>query len=204
MRKVAWLGILLLTLPLAAFANDIGLTNVGGAVVGSASGLVLSGSTLTIYGNTVGTNLGSVTFTTGAFTSGDIKTGGTLAAGGSFVVTGNGTNGVPNGVIFNDTFSGPVTWSVIELANGTYNYNLAGALVATNGNGEVGATTLLTFNTGSSPFSGSVDVASEDTSLTITAPEPGTLSLFGTGLLGLAGFIRRKRAASHPQGKLQL
>ena len=33
--------------------------------------------------------------------------GGTFAAGGSFVINGNGTNGIPNGAIFTGTFSGP-------------------------------------------------------------------------------------------------
>jgi hypothetical protein len=64
-------------------------------------------------------------------------------------------------------------------------------------NGEVGATAQLTVNTGTSLFSGSAQLASGDTSLNITVPEPGTLSLLGTGLIGVAGYIRRKRSASH-------
>jgi hypothetical protein len=194
-RKVAWLGILALALPLAAFANDLALTNAGGVLVGNAGGLALTGSTLISYGSTVGTNLGSVTFTTGAFTSGDIQNGGTLAAGGSFVITGNGTNGVPNGVIFNGTFSGPVTWSLVTLKDGTHHYTLSGALVAMNG--EVGATVQLSVSTGTNLFSGSAQLASGDTHLKTVVPEPGTLSLLGTGLIGVAGFLRRKLRASH-------
>lgn len=194
-RKVAWLGILALALPLAAFANDLALTNAGGVLVGNAGGLALTGSNLISYGSTVGTNLGSVTFTTGAFTSGDIQNGGTLAAGGSFVITGNGTNGVPNGVIFNGTFSGPVTWSLVTLKDGTHHYTLSGALVAMNG--EVGATVQLSINTGTNLFSGSAQLASGDTHLKTVVPEPGTLSLLGTGLIGVAGFLRRKLRASH-------
>lgn len=111
-RKVAWLGILAFALPLAAFANEIGLTNAGGIVIGNAGGLVLAGSTSIKYGTAIGTNLGSLT-------------------------------------------------SRREL------------------------------------FSGSAQGASGDTSLNITVPEPGTLSLLGTGLIGVAGYIRRKRGASH-------
>lgn len=55
-KKVAWLGILALALPLAAFAN-IALTNAGGVLLGNAGGLALTGSTLISYGSTVGSTL---------------------------------------------------------------------------------------------------------------------------------------------------
>lgn len=193
-KKMAWLGMLMLVLPLAAYASSIDLSNAGGVVIGNSGGLALAGSVLIKYGSITGTDLGTVIFTTGAFTSGDIQNGGTLMAGGNFVITGNGTNGVPNGVIFNGTFSGPVTWTLITLTNGTHNYTLTGAVVATNG--EVGATTQITINTGTSLFSGSAQLSSGETNLSMAVPEPGTLSLFGTGLIGLAGFIRHKRKAS--------
>jgi hypothetical protein len=35
--------------------------------------------------------------------------------------------------------------------------------------------------------------ASEDEGLSLAVPEPGTLGLLGTGLLGIAGLLRRKR-----------
>jgi hypothetical protein len=73
-RKVAWLGILAFALPLAAFANEIGLTNAAGVVIGNAGGLALAGSTLIKYGTVVGTNLGSLTFTTGALPAVTYKT----------------------------------------------------------------------------------------------------------------------------------
>ena len=201
-KKVTWLAVLMLALPLAAFANSIDVSNAGGVVLGNSGGLALTGSTLIKYGSTVGNNLGSVTFTTGAFTSGDIEHGGTLMAGGSFVITGNGANGVPSGVIFNGSFSGPVTWSLMTLEDGTNVYTLTGALAAANG--EVGATAQLTINTGTSLFSGSSQLSSGDTNLTVTVLEPGTLSLFGTGLIGVAGFIRRKRLASRVAAKAQM
>src|SRR6201987_5393607 len=182
-------------MPFAAFTTKLCLVNSSSGNICNAGGWAFAGLTLIKYGTAVGTNLGTLTFTTGAFTSGDIQNGGTLAPGGNFVITGNGTNGVPKGVIFNGTFSGPVTWSFITLKDGTHHYTLSGALVAMNG--EVGATVQLTVNTGSNLFSGSAQLASGDTSLNIMVPEPGTLSLLGTGLIVVAGYIRRKRGASH-------
>ncbi len=188
-KKVVLLAVLALALPMAAFADSsIGLTNKGGTITGNAAGLSLTGSTLVVFGSAVGSNLGSVSFTTGAFISGDAQMGGTLAAGGSFVITGNGTNGVPNGVIFSGSFSQGTKWNVIDLANGTHQYTLSGALV--DASGHVGATSQLTINTGKGAFNGRIGLESGDTSLSV--PEPGTLSLFGTGLIGLAGAIRRK------------
>ena len=55
--------------------------------------------------------------------------GGTFAGCGSFVVTGNGTGIIPKGVIFNGTFSRPVTWALVTV-NGTHTYTLSGALTA--------------------------------------------------------------------------
>jgi hypothetical protein len=78
------------------------------------------------------------------------------------------------------------------LANGTHNYTLSGGLVSATG--QVGATVQLTVNTGKGFFNGSVGLSSGDTNLSV--PEPGTLSLFGTGLIGLAGAIRRKLSLS--------
>jgi hypothetical protein len=189
MKLMFWL------LPTATLASSVDFTNEGGKLIGSTAGLSLSGSTLIEVNGLNGMglvtgNLGSVAFSTGALTSGSLKMGGTFAGGGSFVVTGNGTGGIPNGVIFNGTFSGPVTWALITV-NGKHNYTLSGALTGTwyTGASVDGATIQLTVNLGKGFFNGSATISSGDTNVAI--PEPGSLTLIGTGLMSMAGLLRR-------------
>ncbi len=201
-KKVLLQAVLALALPMAAFASGgIDFHNSGGTLSGGASGLSLTGSTLIgvtgLYGGPVATNLGSVSFTTGALTSGNLQTGGWFAAGGTYTVVGNGTNGVPNGVIFSGAFSSPVEWTAkTNKLNGfVLGYVLSGTLSGTlsNGYSVSGVSSQVTFKaTGGHKgyFMGTVTLASGDTAVVV--PEPGTLSLFGTGLLGLAGLVRRK------------
>jgi fibronectin-binding autotransporter adhesin len=205
-KKILLLAVLALALPMAAFASStIDFTNSGGTLTGSSSGVSLSSSTLVVvkgfFGGTItGTNLGSVSFTTGALTSGSLSgdpsaaPNATFAGGGSFTITGNGVDGIPSGVIFSGTFSGPVTLTGTQLANGTWSYTLSGPISGKlyTGFSTVASTVQLVFSTHKGPLAngGSATISSGDSFVVV--PEPGTLSLFGTGLIGLAGLVRRK------------
>lgn len=204
MKKILLLAVLALALPIAGFANSaVDYTNSGGTLSGSSGGLSLSGSVLIAVnglnggGLIAGNDLGSVSFQTGGLTSGDLQMGGTFAGGGWFTITGNGTNGIPNGTLFSGTFDGPVTWTLVTLANGTHNYTLMGTLSVGSGTSIVGVTVQLTINTGKGFFNGSTTISSGDTNIVSSltkgvVPEPGSLSLLGIGLVSLAGVVRRK------------
>ena len=205
MKKILLLAVLALALPTALLAgSSVDYTNSGGMLSGSSSGLTLSGSTLIVAnglngGGPVLGNLGTVAFQTGALLSGSLGQGGTFAGGGWFTITGNGTNGIPNGTVFSGTFDGPVTWTLVTLSNGTHNYTLTstGGLSGMSGSGfkTVGATVQLTINTGKGFFDGSTTISSGDSNLSLVVPEPGSLGLLGTGLIGLGGVVRRKLRA---------
>ena len=182
MKRIVLMALLALALPLAAFANSqVDFTNSGGTLSGSSAGMRLSGSTLVavngLNGGLITGNLGTLGFSTGTLLSRNLQMGATFNGGGSFLITGNGTNGIHNGVIFNGTFSGPVTWTLITLANGTHNYTLTGTVVGAwfTGASVQGVTVQLTINTGRGFFNGQTMISSGDTNITV--PEPGTLGL---------------------------
>ena len=194
MRRVILLTLLAMGLPTAAVANSIDFLNSGGTLSGNSAGLTLSGSTLIAVGSITGNDLGTVAFSTGALASGNLQMGGTFMAGGTFTITGNGTNGVHDGVIFNGSFTGPVTWTLVT-TNGTNSYQLSGTVSGTWFTGATlnGTTVAETMNLGTSFFVTSATLGKGHTNIvTSVVPEPGSLTLLGIGLIGLTAMVRRK------------
>ena len=181
--------------------SDTDFSNGGGTLSGATTGLALTSSRLiSVTGypgvGSVSGNLGSVSFTTDALTGGSLQMGGTFAAGGAFTIVGNGTAGLANGVLFWGSFSGPVSWTVTTLANGTHNYTLTGVVTGTMGGVNVnGVSVQLTVNTGKGLFNGTTKISGGDTTITPSVPEPSTMAMFGIGALGLVGLLRRRALA---------
>jgi len=187
--------------PIASWADKIDITSQFGTVSITDAGVMSQGAQLSSFNGITaspGHALGTVSFSTGALSSGSIWTGGTFSSvGSSFVVTGIGNSGQPKGVIFNGSFVGTISWTVIG-TQGQFGvtYRLTGKVQGQlwNGHSVTGTATetIQTFkNQEIVDHKGNIMLGT----LT-TVPEPGTLGLFGTGLLAIGAGLRRKLVAS--------
>ena len=198
MRRALILALVSLTLPMAAWADGIDLLNHFGSITISNAGITSKGSQLFQFnGVNAGHSLGSVSFSTGALVSGSIQAGGIFSsAGSSFSVVGKGNGGQPKGVIFSGAFTGPITWTLVSQNGQNLTFQLTGTLVGQlyNGTTVSGTTTQLFRTTPAQLAQGIVHITSGQTHLT-GVPEPGTLSLLGLGMLGIAHRTRRRLLA---------
>jgi hypothetical protein len=208
MKRVAVIvGLCALLLSAAAWADDITLTNKFGTVNVTDAGIVSKGMELKSYGLVTagkGQSLGSVSFSTGALTSGSVLGGGTFAGGAasSFIVTGAGswikalTGTNSTGVtLFSGSFVGPVNWQLLGIGpkGYAYSFKLSGMIRGQFWDGRTVAGTTTQYitlykNQWSNDHQGNIGLGTSH----LAVPEPSTLGLLGTGLIGIAGTLRRK------------
>ncbi len=198
--KIFALAALMSCWPLSAFADSV-FTNAGGLVSASGGGLKLTGSALTSVSGLTGFNdsspAGFVVLTTGTLATGSMSSNATFGAG-TFKITDTHT-----GLVFTGAFSN-ATWSAATgLPPGEFGSTLSGTVSGTlSGSTVVGGTLqVTTIATKINPFGTGgrmkINLSSGTTTIPGQAitPELGTLSLLGTGMVGIAVIARRKRAA---------
>jgi len=198
-RMLAVLNLWALLLPVAASASGIGITNKFGTVSVTNAGIVSRGAELIGFNGITappGHDLGSVSFSTGALSSGSIFGGGTFSStGSSLIVIGVGKYGQPRGTIFNATFVGPIHWNLVS-HTGRYDYvfELGGRVSGEMYTGRfISGITRQTISLNQNQWlqnqRGGLDVG---TTSFMVSPEPGTLGLVVIGLIALVVSMQRK------------
>jgi hypothetical protein len=208
MKRFFLMILVALALPSAAVANVVEFTNNNGTLVASTSGLSLVSDLTGIsggFGGPSGSDIGTLSLTLGPLLTGSLQTGGTFSLGGAFSVSVN-PGVIPRipggGTLFSGSFvycswctrrnngglgHGVPTWSLVS--PGTY--MLSGYVSGSWRGGYQGYGYIQEVYTGSFNANG-VFTATSGSGFSMVTPEPATLGLFATGLVGIAGMVRKK------------
>ena len=99
---------------------------------------------------------------------------------------------IPEVALFSGSFSGPVTWTLTTLSNGTQRYTVAGVFVNTVRTLPINGTNIQLVSNTEAGSSDGLTTASSGYSYIGSVPEPSMLVMVGTGLLGLLTKARQK------------
>lgn len=197
MRRVILLALLALALPTAALANSIDFYLSGGT-------MTVTKTSVTISSNVFGTSTcnpncpalptsstsGTVSITLPPFGSGS---SGSFSSGSVSLTTASG-------YVFNGTFTSGSWMAVTNSKGKVVGYTFSGQATGTltlNGHSIQTTLTIVSGHTVPTPPCSTKKgvqtclFASGNATVGVV-PEPGTLGLLGTGLIGLAGIVRRK------------